>query len=110
MEFGLEKPSDFGNENCRYIYHLAGGPLYGYAALGVDYAHCFYPWWRNQGGGCWNALTHWPSLTRVIRAEVFQVRTAEFVQISRHMGKLRWWVQHAISCLMFYPSFLSVRC
>ncbi len=38
------------------------------------------------------ALTHWPSLTRVIRAEVMQVRSAEFVQISRRMGRTRWWV------------------
>jgi len=38
------------------------------------------------------ALTHWPSLTRVIRAEVMQVRSAEFVQVSRHLGRSRWWV------------------
>lgn len=38
------------------------------------------------------ACTHWPSLTRVIRAEVLQIRSAEFVQISRHMGKSRWWI------------------
>ncbi|HWP95663.1 MAG TPA: ABC transporter permease [Syntrophomonadaceae bacterium] len=38
------------------------------------------------------ALTHWPSLTRVIRAEVLQLRSAEFVQISRHLGRSRWWV------------------
>lgn len=38
------------------------------------------------------ALTHWPSLTRVIRAEVLQLRSAEFVQISRQLGRSRWWV------------------
>lgn len=38
------------------------------------------------------ALTHWPSLTRVIRAEVLQLRTAEFVQISRRLGRTRWWI------------------
>ncbi len=38
------------------------------------------------------ALTHWPSLTRVIRAEVLQLRFAEFVQISRQLGRSRWWV------------------
>lgn len=38
------------------------------------------------------ALTHWPSLTRVIRAEVMQVRSAEFVQVSRRLGRSRWWV------------------
>jgi peptide/nickel transport system permease protein len=38
------------------------------------------------------ALTHWPSLTRVIRAEVLQLRTAEFVQVSRRLGRSRWWI------------------
>lgn len=37
-------------------------------------------------------LTHWPSLARVIRAEVMQVRSAEFVQVSQQMGKSRWWI------------------
>ncbi|USK58090.1 ABC transporter permease [Peribacillus asahii] len=38
------------------------------------------------------ALTHWPSLARVIRAEVMQIRSAEFVQISKKMGKSSWWI------------------
>jgi len=38
------------------------------------------------------ALTHWPSLTRVIRAEVMQIRSTEFVQVSRRLGRSRWWV------------------
>lgn len=38
------------------------------------------------------ALTHWPSLARVIRAEVLQIRSAEYVHISRKMGKSRWWI------------------
>ncbi|MFS0821714.1 ABC transporter permease [Bacillus sp. 1P02SD] len=38
------------------------------------------------------ALTHWPSLARVIRAEVMQVRSAEYVQVSKKMGKFTWWV------------------
>lgn len=38
------------------------------------------------------ALTHWPSLARIIRAEVMQIRSAEFVQVSQKMGKSRWWV------------------
>ncbi|ALS21745.1 ABC transporter permease [Paenibacillus naphthalenovorans] len=38
------------------------------------------------------ALTHWPSLARIIRAEVLQLRSSEFVQISRRFGKSRWWV------------------
>lgn len=38
------------------------------------------------------ALTHWPSLARVIRAEVMQIRSAEFVQISKKMGRSNWWI------------------
>lgn len=38
------------------------------------------------------ALTHWPGLTRIIRAEVLQIRSAEFVQVSRSLGRSRWWV------------------
>lgn len=44
------------------------------------------------------ALTHWPSLARVIRAEVMQTRTNEFVHVSKKMGKSRWWIatQHIL--------------
>ena len=38
------------------------------------------------------ALTHWPSLARIIRAEVMQVRSAEFVQVSKKMGKSNGWI------------------
>lgn len=52
------------------------------------------------------ALTHWPSLTRVIRAEVMQLRSAEFVQVSRQLGKSRWWIatRHILPHLI--PQFL----
>jgi peptide/nickel transport system permease protein len=38
------------------------------------------------------ACTHWTSLTRVIRAEILQLRTANFVEISKKLGKNRWWI------------------
>lgn len=38
------------------------------------------------------ALTHWPSLSRIIRAEVMQVRSAAYVTVSRNLGKTRWWI------------------
>ncbi len=38
------------------------------------------------------ALTHWPSLARVVRAEILQLRTAEFVAVSRRLGRTRWWI------------------
>ena len=33
------------------------------------------------------ALNHWPSLTRIIRAEVIQIRNSEYSRISRNFGK-----------------------
>lgn len=33
------------------------------------------------------ALTHWPSLTRIVRAEVLQIRNAQYVQAAYKMGK-----------------------
>ncbi|UKS29355.1 ABC transporter permease [Paenibacillus sp. HWE-109] len=38
------------------------------------------------------ALTHWPSLSRVIRAEVMQIQTAPYLAISRNFGKSNWWI------------------
>ncbi|ARD49673.1 peptide ABC transporter permease [Sporosarcina sp. P37] len=37
------------------------------------------------------ALTHWPSLTRLLRAEVLQIKQAEYVSVSRQLGKSRVW-------------------
>lgn len=38
------------------------------------------------------AVTHWPSLTRVVRAEVMQLMTSDFVQVSRKLGKGSLWI------------------
>ncbi|WBL16476.1 ABC transporter permease [Sutcliffiella sp. NC1] len=38
------------------------------------------------------ALTHWPSLARIVRAEVMQIRSAPYVQLSKKMGKSNWWI------------------
>lgn len=38
------------------------------------------------------ALTHWPSLTRLLRAEVMQLKTAEYVGVSRQLGKSNGWI------------------
>lgn len=37
-------------------------------------------------------ITHWPSLARVIRAEVMQIRSADYVQISYRLGKSRFFI------------------
>lgn len=33
------------------------------------------------------ALTHWPSLTRIVRSEVLQIRSSQYVQAAYKMGK-----------------------
>ncbi|MDW5551377.1 ABC transporter permease [Methanosarcina sp.] len=38
------------------------------------------------------ALTHWPSLTRVVRAETKQLKTQEYIHISRNLGRSKWWI------------------
>lgn len=38
------------------------------------------------------ALTHWPGLARLIRAETLQLQASDYVRISRHFGKSFWWV------------------
>ncbi len=38
------------------------------------------------------SLTHWPSLARIIRSEVMQVKTMEYVQISRKFGKSNFYI------------------
>lgn len=37
-------------------------------------------------------VTHWPTLARLVRAEVMQVRSHEYVLISYKLGKSKWWV------------------
>ncbi len=38
------------------------------------------------------ALTHWPALTRLLRAEVMQVKTADYVAVSKKLGKSKMWI------------------
>ena len=38
------------------------------------------------------ALTHWPELTRMVRAEVLQIRSAQYVQAAYRMGKTKFQV------------------
>lgn len=37
-------------------------------------------------------VTHWTSLTRVIRAEVMQINESEYVKVSQKFGKSKWYV------------------
>jgi peptide/nickel transport system permease protein len=38
------------------------------------------------------ALTHWTSLARIVRAEVLQVNSSDYVQLSHKFGRSPWWI------------------
>lgn len=38
------------------------------------------------------ALTHWPSLARLIRSEVMQIKSSEYVKISKNFGKSNFYI------------------
>lgn len=49
------------------------------------------------GGGAFGvtmgvAITHWTSLARVLRAEIKQIQTSEFVKLSERFGKSKLWI------------------
>ncbi|MCW3793362.1 ABC transporter permease [Paenibacillus sp. LS1] len=48
------------------------------------------------------ALTHWPNLARIVRAEMIQLKSAEYIQISHKLGqsRLRIAMQHMLPHLV----------
>lgn len=38
------------------------------------------------------ALTHWPLLARLLRAEIMQIKNTEYITVSRNMGKSWFWI------------------
>jgi len=63
------------------------------------------------GGGLRGALiavavTHWPGLTRVIRAEALQVTSSDYVQLSAKLGRSRWWIARYHLLPHIAPQFL----
>lgn len=52
------------------------------------------------------AITHWPSLTRVLRAEIMQLREQPFIATSRALGVggVRLALTHALPCVL--PQYL----
>ncbi|MDX2969179.1 ABC transporter permease [Kribbella solani] len=48
------------------------------------------------------AVTHWPSLTRVLRGHARQVMSSDYVAISRRLGRGRWWIarRHVVPQLL----------
>ena len=63
------------------------------------------------GGGLTGVLisvgiTHWPSLARVIRAEALQIKSSDYVQISRKLGHSSWWIGRNHMLPHIVPQFL----
>jgi peptide/nickel transport system permease protein len=52
------------------------------------------------------AVSHWPALTRVIRAEVMQLRTSDYVQLSRKLGKSAAFIAQRHMLPHVVPQFL----
>ena len=52
------------------------------------------------------ALTHWPSLARLIRAEVIQLKESPYIQISAKLGKSRWYIARKHMLPHLLPQFL----
>ena len=52
------------------------------------------------------ALTHWPSLARLIRAEVIQLRESPYIQISRKLGKSSWYIVRKHMLPHLVPQFI----
>lgn len=52
------------------------------------------------------ALTHWPALTRIVRAEVMQVRSSQYVQAAYKMGKTRFQVAFGHIVPHVLPAYL----
>lgn len=38
------------------------------------------------------ALTHWPSLTRLLRGKILSLKSAPYIGISKQLGKSWWWI------------------
>jgi peptide/nickel transport system permease protein len=52
------------------------------------------------------AASHWPALTRVIRAEVMQLRTSDYIKLSRRLGRSSTWIARHHLLPHVAPQFL----
>ncbi|MGH8929863.1 MAG: ABC transporter permease [Egibacteraceae bacterium] len=51
------------------------------------------------------ALTHWPTLTRVLRGEARRVSASDYVAVSERLGKSGWWVARRHLVRHLVPQF-----
>ena len=86
------------------------------------YRHCFggnQRCDRSGAGDCFRSIgkegrqhnhladrSHWPSLARLIRAEVLQIKESPYIQIAEKLGKSKWYIarKHIIPQLL--PQFI----
>jgi len=52
------------------------------------------------------AVSHWTRLARIIRAEVLQLKQAEYVQLSRKLGRSPWWIARKHMVPHIVPQFI----
>ena len=52
------------------------------------------------------AVTHWTGLARIIRSEVLQIRSQQYIEVSKKLGHSSWWitVHHILPHMV--PQFL----
>ena len=60
-----------------------------------------------RGVACGVALTHWPSLARLIRAEVLQLKEQPYIQIARKLGKSNWYLAKKHILPHILPQFFT---
>ncbi len=64
------------------------------------------------GKGFWGvtigvAVTHWPSLCRVLRGEILQMKEAVYIGIARQLGKSNWYIVRRHMFPQLFPQFLT---
>lgn len=52
------------------------------------------------------SLTHWMSLSRVVRAEVLQLKNAEYIHISKSYGKSPWYIARKHILPAIFPQIM----
>lgn len=52
------------------------------------------------------ALTHWTRLARIIRAEILQLKSADYIRLAPKLGRSRWWIARHHMLPGLFPQFL----
>ncbi|MDF2651210.1 MAG: peptide transporter permease [Paenibacillus sp.] len=52
------------------------------------------------------SLTHWTTLARIVRSEVLQMKSAEYIQISKSYGKSAWYIARKHIMPSIFPQIM----